>query len=215
MKLLRVLQTGEFERVGSSTTRKVDVRLISASNADLPAMIAGGSFREDLYYRLNVIELVVPALAERPDDILPLATSFLERLAAKTSGPKLTDEAVEALLGYDWPGNVRELENRLQRATLVCRDGLIRGADLAIAHPEPRARGKSSSAPAPARAPSAVGSQSGASPATLERDQIEAALQQASGVVAKAAAELGMSRQALYRRMERLGMSVERRLVES
>jgi DNA-binding NtrC family response regulator len=213
MKLLRVLQTGEFERVGSSATRKVDVRVISASNADLPAMIAAGTFREDLYFRLNVIELALPSLADRPDDVLPLATRFLDRLAPAPAALKLADDAVDALLAYDWPGNVRELENRLQRASLVCREGLIREADLALPRPEPRARGSKPSVSA--RAPSADEGASCAPPAVADREQIESALKQASGVVAKAAAGLGLSRQALYRRMERLGMSVERRLKES
>jgi len=213
MKLLRVLQTGEFERVGSSTTRKVDVRVISASNADLPAMIAAGTFREDLYFRLNVIELPVPSLAERADDILPLATCFLDKLAPDGTPLTLADDAIEALLAYEWPGNVRELENRLQRASLVCRDAVIRELDLGLPRPEPKARTKRTSSAA--RAPSADDHASASPPVIADREQIEAALVNAQGVVAKAAADLGLSRQALYRRMERLGMSLERRLRES
>jgi DNA-binding NtrC family response regulator len=214
MKLLRVLQTGEFERVGSSATRKVDVRIVSASNSDLPSMIKAGSFREDLYFRLNAIELAVPALAERPDDILPLATRFLEALATDGASLQLADDATAALLAYDWPGNVRELQNRLQRASLVCRDRVIREADLALPRPERKARDRRVP-PATGSAPPADKASSATPAAGLDREQIEDALVRAHGVVAKAAADLGLTRQALYRRMERLGMSVERRLKES
>ena len=110
MKLLRVLQTGEFERLGSTKTHKVSVRIISATNADLPAMIRQGEFREDLYYRLNVIELKLPELKTRREDILPIAESMLP------PGVSLSDAAKKALKQYDWPGNVRELRNQLQRA---------------------------------------------------------------------------------------------------
>ena len=201
MKLLRVLQSGEFERVGSSTTRKVDVRVVSATNADLPRAIAAGSFREDLYFRLNVIELFVPPLAERPDDIAPLAKRLLAEVAEQ-SNLRLADDAQAALLAYDWPGNVRELQNRLQRASLVCSDGVIRARDLAL----PR-RAAERAAPPPNETPPPT-----AAEGTEEREQLQEALTRARGVVAKAAAELGMSRQALYRRMERLGLSIERRI---
>ena len=112
-KLLRVLQTGEFERLGSSTTRRVKVRVISATNSDLPAAITAGRFREDLYYRLNVIELKVPPLADRKEDILPLARHFLE------DGQKMSVPAQRALLAHSWPGNVRELMNTIRRASLL------------------------------------------------------------------------------------------------
>ena len=195
MKLLRVLQSGEFERVGSSTTRKVDVRVISATNADLPRAIAAGNFREDLYFRLNVIELAVPALVERADDIAPLAQSLLQ---AQGGGLQLSAEALQALHEHTWPGNVRELQNRLQRASLICSDNTIRAADLGL-------RAASGSAPS-----AAVSGETGAS--DPERVQLQAALERARGVVSKAAAELGLSRQALYRRMERLGLSVSRQV---
>jgi DNA-binding NtrC family response regulator len=195
MKLLRVLQTGEFERLGSSVTRRAHVRVISATNTDLPRAIAAGQFREDLYFRLNVIELYVPPLAERPDDLLPLAEHFLA-LHAPGGQIQLTAEARAALVAYDWPGNVRELANRIQRATLVCREGAISPEDLGLGPRE--------------AAPS--GGRSAAEPSNdPERDVIEEALNKCKGVVAKAAADLGMSRQALYRRMERLGIILERR----
>jgi DNA-binding NtrC family response regulator len=193
MKLLRVLQSGEFERVGSSTTRKVDVRVISATNADLRRAIAAGTFREDLYFRLNVIELELPPLVERSDDILPLAELFLGELDAQL---RLSDEAIAKLLEHDWPGNVRELHNRLQRASLVCSGQVIGAADLGLVAgvvkspelPEPAADGGG------------------------ERAQVQEALARAHGVVSKAAVELGVSRQALYRRMERLGLSISKRV---
>jgi DNA-binding NtrC family response regulator len=181
IKLLRILETGKFERLGSSRTREVKVRVLSATNADLPAMIRVGTFREDLYYRLNVIELALPPLAARPDDILPLAENFL---AAETT---LSEEARSALLAHAWPGNVRELKNAIQRASLLCRDGVIRADDLGLA----------SRAPAPARASLDV---------EPDRAAIEAALARAKGVISQAAAELGLSRQALYRRMEKLAI---------
>ncbi|MEO8549626.1 MAG: sigma-54 dependent transcriptional regulator [Kofleriaceae bacterium] len=193
-KLLRVLQTGEFERLGSSTTRKVDVRIISATNVDLPRAIADGAFREDLYFRLNVIELRVPPLADRPDEIIALAERFAAGFAADGTAPAILSAAArEALLSYEWPGNVRELQNRIQRATLVCTGGTIEPVDLSLS----------------------------AIPRSVEVDvapdlgpehaAIREALLRAGGVVSKAAADLGMSRQALYRRMERLDIVLERR----
>lgn len=181
MKLLRVLETGRFERLGSNRERHVTVRVISATNADLPALIRDGSFREDLYYRLNAIELTLPPLAERPGDILPLAESF--RPADKPIG----DSARSALLRHPWPGNVRELRNVVQRAGLLASGDRIEAADLNL----PKvAMAKQASVTEPDRA------------------GIEAALARASGVIAQAAADLGLSRQALYRRMERFGIKL-------
>jgi DNA-binding NtrC family response regulator len=198
-KLLRVLQTGEFERLGSSATRKVDVRVISATNVDLPRAIATGMFREDLYFRLNVIELQVPSLAERTEDILPLIERFLEGFARAGASPRvLSADARDAMLAYEWPGNVRELQNRIQRATLVCQDGVIQPDDLGLGTMR-----------VGQRAADAIEVSTNA--ADPERAAIEEALVRASGVVSKAAADLGMSRQALYRRMERLDIVLERR----
>ena len=183
VKLLRVLQTGEFQRLGSSETRRVKVRVISATNADPQQLIRSGRFREDLYYRLNVIELHVPALAERPDDILPLARTFLG------PGHSLTPAAEAALLGHDWPGNVRELANCIQRAKLLARSERVEAGELAL--PERRAT------------PEAATTEDGELP---DRAAVEAALASAGGVISRAAAELRLSRQALYRRMEKLGL---------
>ena len=214
-KLLRVLQTGEFERLGSSTTRKANVRLISATNVDLPRAIAAGQFREDLYFRLNVIELFVPPLADRPDDILPLAEHFLtQHLHKEGKGPlRLGDEARAALLNHEFSGNVRELQNRIQRAVLVEAADLITAAALGLPAPRPDGRKGTPASPAPTGRPGGPGPRPAPTdPASVEeRTGIEEALLRAGGVVAKAAAEMGLSRQALYRRMERLGIVMERR----
>ena len=212
-KLLRVLQTGEFERLGSSVTRKANVRLVSATNVDLPRAIAQGQFREDLYFRLNVIELYVPPLADRPDDVAPLAEHFLATFAAKEGrgAMRFGADALAALGNHEWPGNVRELANRVQRAVLVEQSDMITVGDLNLGgRSEPR---RPTPGPLP---PVGAGSDSVAaapsSPAAeSERAAIEEALVRAGGVVAKAAAEMGLSRQALYRRMERLGIVMERR----
>jgi len=198
VKLLRVLQSGEFQRLGSSRTLRADVRIISATNSDLQAAVAQGRFREDLYYRLNVIELHVPALAERPEDILPLARHFLARgEEGAAAAPELAGEAREALLRHSWPGNVRELENRLRRATLTVAGRAIEAADLDLEQAATAAR----DAPPPVAA----------GPLGAERRRIERALLESDGVVARAAERLGLSRQALYRRMEKLGIVLERR----
>jgi DNA-binding NtrC family response regulator len=177
MKLLRVLETGRFERLGSNRERQVKVRVVSATNADLSAMIRAGTFREDLFYRLNLIELKLPPLAARPGDILPLAQSFLG------AGKSLHPAAESALLAHAWPGNVRELKNVMARANLLARGFVIQAADLGL--------------------PPAAGAGGDAEP---DREAIARALARANGVIAQAAAELGLSRQALYRRMERLGI---------
>ncbi|PND37305.1 sigma-54-dependent Fis family transcriptional regulator [Paucibacter aquatile] len=185
VKLLRVLETGRFERLGSSRTRSSQVRVISATNADLKAMVAEGSFREDLYYRLNVFELRLPPLAERREDILVLAEHFLAGAAS------LSEAAREALLAHRWPGNVRELKNVMARAGL-----LAAGASI-----QPQHLGLQAAAPAAA---SAAGHRNLDEPS---REAVQAALTAAGGVVSRAAQALGLSRQALYRRMERYGMA--------
>ncbi len=197
MKLLRVLQTGEFERLGSSRPVKVDVRVIAATNADLRSAIERGEFREDLFFRLNVIELEIPPLAERRDDIPLLAEHFLGQLEPPV--PKLAEAAHRALREHPWPGNVRELRNAIQRAGLVARGDEIEPADLGL-HGAP----VTPAAPGPQMPRTAEGGD--------ERRRIDAALVDCGGVVSRAAAALGMSRQALYRRMEKLGIVLERRV---
>jgi DNA-binding NtrC family response regulator len=179
VKLLRVLETGRFQRLGSNRERAVKVRIVSATNANLSTLIANGQFREDLYYRLNAIELKLPPLAQRPDDILPLARHFLP------TDKHFSEAAERALVAHAWPGNVRELRNVVQRAGLLARDEGIDVADLGL----PAAH--------------VVATANGDEP---DRAAIEAALERANGVLAQAASELGLSRQALYRRLDRLGI---------
>jgi DNA-binding NtrC family response regulator len=186
VKLLRVLETGQFEMLGSSRTRKSRVRILSATNADLPALIRAGRFREDLYYRLNVIEITLPPLAERRADILPLARHFL--------GPelRLSEEAAAALLAHDWHGNVRELRNSIERAKLMARDGSVAVADLNL--------------PVAARAAADSDVPRSGADTAISREAIESSLREAGGNISRAAQSLGLSRQALYRRMERFNM---------
>jgi len=181
IKLLRVLQSGEFERLGSSQTRKVDVRVISATNADLPKAISQGQFRQDLYYRLNVVELRLPALNERVDDILPLARHFLQQ------AKPLRVDAEQALLDYAWPGNVRELQNVCQRASLLASGSQITALDLSL--------------------PQSLTSSKRALD-DIDQASLEAALAQAGGIVSRAAKQLGISRQAFYRRLEHYGINL-------
>jgi DNA-binding NtrC family response regulator len=176
-KLLRVLQTGEFERLGSNVTRRVKVRVVAATNANLREAIRQGRFREDLFYRLNVIELEVPPLAERREDIVPIARHFLQE------GFDLAPDAERALVRYAWPGNVRELTNVMRRACLLSSSRTLDAAVLNLP-----------TSPASLDEPA------------LDRETIEAALGRAQGVIAHAARDLGLSRQALYRRMEKLGL---------
>jgi DNA-binding NtrC family response regulator len=183
VKLLRVLETGQFEQLGSSRTRSTRVRVLSATNSDLPAMIREGRFREDLYYRLNVIEIAVPPLSERMDDVLPLAEHFLG------NGLQLSDDARSALLQHSWPGNVRELRNAIERAKLLARDHVVQAADLSLTSSRTGESGP------------------GAREVDLmTRETIEERLRAAGGNVSRAAQSLGLSRQALYRRMERFGL---------
>jgi DNA-binding NtrC family response regulator len=190
-KLLRVLQTGEFHPVGSSRVRKTNARVISATNTDLRAAVQKGTFREDLLYRLNTVELLLPALRDRRDDIVPLATAFLERQARKyrREGIRFSTEALRALLDYSWPGNVRELEHSVERATLLARGEEVTAADLALR---------------PVSEPASHFEQM-----TLEEGErylIQRALGKCDGNVSEAAKLLGVSRSALYRRLEAYGL---------
>ncbi|MGH8217066.1 MAG: sigma-54-dependent transcriptional regulator [Steroidobacteraceae bacterium] len=180
-KLLRILQTGEFERLGSSTTRRTRVRIVAATNASLPQAIREGRFREDLFYRLNVIELEVPPLAARREDILPLARHFLQ------PGFELSVDAERALTRHPWPGNVRELQNAIRRACLLSPEPLIAAGAMSLP---------------PSAAPSREEQ-------SVDRATVEQALERAHGVVAQAARDLGLTRQALYRRMEKLGLKTD------
>jgi len=189
-KILRVLQNGEFERLGSSETRRVDVRVLCATNVDLARAVRAGTFRQDLFFRLNVIEIHVPALRDRREDVLPIAESFLSAARRHSSRSwTLSESAREALLSYDWPGNIRELQNRIQRATVTARSDAITADALGFADQ------------ASARA----------TPVHGEKEQIESVLRDSGGNVSDAARILGVSRQALYRKMQRLRIMLERR----
>ncbi len=189
-KLLRVLQTGEFERLGSSRTRRVDVRMLSASNADLREQVKHGRFREDLLFRINTVEIHLPSLRERREDVPGLARFFLDR-HAKRYGKALEgfDEgALRAMLMHPWPGNVRELDHVIERAVLLARGNEVLGPDLGL-------RG-------------AVDGPLSLDQMTLddaERLLVQRALERYDGNVSEAAKALGLSRSALYRRLERHG----------
>jgi DNA-binding NtrC family response regulator len=192
-KLLRVLQSGELERVGSSKTRQVDVRMLSATNADLRAEVAAGRFREDLLFRLNTVEIHLPPLRERRDDIPLLAAHFLRQHGARYRRGITGFEpaAMRAMLEYSWPGNVRELSHTIERATLMADRDTVQRAELAL--------GAQQSAPA---APSLEEM----SLEGVEQLLIRKALARYDGNVSLAAQALGLSRSALYRRLQRHGL---------
>src|SRR5438874_2475045 len=192
-KLLHVLETGEFERVGSSKTQRVNVRVISATNADVQAETTAGRFRQDLLFRLNTVEILLPPLRERREDIPLLAGHFGRRHAARYR-KQITGfaaDAMQALRAHPWPGNVRELDHTIERSVLMAEENLIRTRDLGL------------------------GPGAGADGATpldqmsleeVERVLIQKALARASGNVSDAAKALGLSRSALYRRIKRYGL---------
>ncbi len=190
-KLLRVLQTGEFERVGSSRTRSVSVRLVSATNANLHAEVAAGRFREDLLFRINTVEVHLPALRERREDVPALATHFLRRHVQRYRKPVDTfdPEALRALLAHPWPGNVRELDHVIERAVLMARGSVLEAGDLGL---------RTGQSGAPALEQMTLDE--------VERVLIQKALARHGGNVSDAAKTLGLSRSALYRRLERHGI---------
>jgi DNA-binding NtrC family response regulator len=195
-KLLRVLQTGEFHAVGSSKTRTTDVRVLAATNIDVRREAAEGRFREDLLYRLNTVEIHLPPLRSRRDDILPLARHFVERVARRYGRPPsaFTPAAQAALVRHAWPGNVRELEHAVERALLMARGDTIDEEDLGLT---------------PGFRAAALQAEARAVAATLEeteRQTIKEALARAGGNVSAAAAALGVSRSALYRRLQHHGI---------
>jgi DNA-binding NtrC family response regulator len=189
-KLLRVIAAGEFERLGSSRTRRVDVRILSATNADIDAEVAAGRFRQDLLFRLNTIEITLPPLRDRRDDIPSLATHFLEQHARRYR-KHLTGfdaAAMDALLRHPWPGNVRELEHAIERSVLMATGITVAPGDLGLRR-----------------------SQDGAqSLENMGLEDVEAFLIRKAvsryGSVTEAAKALGLSRSALYRRLERYGI---------
>lgn len=240
IKLLRVLQTGEFERLGSHQTRKVNVRVLSATNADLAEDIREGRFREDLFYRLNVIELELAPLNQRQDDILPLIELFIGHEFS------LNKQAQQALIAHSWPGNVRELENVCKRAVILAKSTELTALDFGLLIPktdlnsveqavvkavtaplepseaeneaqaqqtadiEPEVKFKSESEVATEKVPEIKSQNQQQVPPQIsvdEKQAIELALAEHRGVIARVAKSLGLSRQALYRRMEKFGIS--------
>jgi DNA-binding NtrC family response regulator len=190
-KLLRVLETGEFERVGSSTTRKVNVRVISATNADLRSQIEGGGFRQDLFFRLNTVEIKLPPLRERHGDIALLAREFLERHAGKYRREMQGFDmaALHAMEAYAWPGNIRELDHAVERAVLMAQGEIIKADDLGLGPSSESGRGFEEM-----------------SLEEAEAELIQRALSRRDGNVSQAAQDLGVSRSALYRRLDKLGI---------
>ncbi len=190
-KLLRALETGEIERVGASRSRRVDVRVISATNADLRTACASGAFREDLLFRLNTVEIHVPALRDRREDIPALALHFLARYTAHYHRPiqRFESSALQLLMQYSWPGNVRELDHTVERAVLMCRGEEIQRGDLGLDLLRPQSQNLED-----------------LSLEAVEAILIRKALQRFQGNVSQAAETLGLSRGALYRRMEKYGL---------
>ncbi|CAM2065678.1 Sigma-54-dependent Fis family transcriptional regulator [Sulfidibacter corallicola] len=190
-KLLRVLESREYEPVGSSRTQKANARIVCATNANFEELLSQGTFRTDLYYRLNTIELRIPPLRERRDDIMPLAYHFAETHATRYQRPKVTfsPEAEKTLLEYEWPGNIRELSHTVERAILLTHNAVVESHDLHLRFP------KSQTHQLPLM--------------TLDEAEhvlITKALDETGGVVAEAAQILGISKSAMYRRMEKFGI---------
>jgi DNA-binding NtrC family response regulator len=191
-KLLRVLETGEFERVGSSRTRRVDVRVVSATNADVGEEVAAGRFRQDLLFRLNTIEIHLPALRDRREDIPALAAHFLRVHSRRYRKPdiQLDPGALKALVDHPWPGNIRELDHAIERGVLMADRGGVRPADLGLR----------------------VGREGGPRIEDMSLEEVEAflikkAMARHDGNVSQAARALGLSRSALYRRLQLYGLS--------
>ncbi len=205
-KFLRVLEQREFQRVGGNRTIKADVRVIAATNRDLSAAITRQTFREDLYYRLNVFQIHIAPLRERPEDILPLAEAFREDLGRTMGRPAagISKDARGWLLSYPWPGNVRELRNAIERAILMCDGGLITRDHLpsAVARPEVAPRPGTNHSPKIVALPPSGGMNLG----DVERGLVEKALDQAKGNKSRAARLLGLTRAQLYSRIEKYGV---------
>ncbi len=200
IKLLRVLQEREFERVGGSRTLKVDVRLIAATNVELEKLISGGGFRQDLYYRLNVFPIRIPALRERKTDILQLADHFVEKYG-KSNGKqvrRISTPAIDMLMSYHWPGNVRELENCIERAVLLSDDDVIHGHHLPPSLQTAEASGTAFRGPLKR------------SLAGMERELIIEALKSCRGNMTKAARALGISERIMGLRVRRYGIDIWR-----
>jgi two-component system, NtrC family, response regulator AtoC len=198
VKLLRVLQEREFERLGSNVTRHIDVRVIAATNQDLRAALEQGTFREDLYYRLNVVPLNIPPLRERKEDIPFLAGHFVQKLAPDTGGrvASITDAAIDKLMAYHWPGNVRELENVIERSLVMAAGAKLDAADIKL-EAAPRARAHTEEHPFLPE---------GLTLDEYEQEIIREALRRADGNKSQAARLLGLTRNALRYRLTQMGL---------
>ena len=195
VKLLRVLQEQRFERLGSSETRKVDVRVVCATNADLPAMVAAHTFREDLFYRINLVTLELPPLRHRRGDLMTLARHFAADAATRhgLTVPAFDESVRDFLVSQPFPGNLREMKNLVERVMLVNRADTLSAEDFAAES---------------SRSASAAQTRSEGSLEDIERRRIADALSRCGGNISRAATELGLSRQALYRRMEKYGLNL-------
>jgi two-component system response regulator AtoC len=206
-KLLRVLQEQEFERVGGNTPIKVDIRVLAATNRDLAQEVAEGRFREDLYYRLNVIAIELPPLRDRMDDVPLLVEHFLQQYRNEAPGgsPRISEEALEQLMAYNYPGNVRELENCVHRAIILARDGVITSQHIEFAG----VSGKRSGAIGDIATNVAMGMSLKEILAATERQAIEAALELTSGNTSQAAEQLGIDLLGLRAKMQEYGLPLE------
>jgi DNA-binding NtrC family response regulator len=203
VKILRALEEHRFERVGGSDTVEVDVRLIAATNRNLPQMVAEGRFREDLYYRLNVVTIVLPPLRERAEDIPLLVAHFLQEFSAENEKPTpvLSPEAMDMMLTYPWPGNVRELRNAIERMVVLAKGDRLTVRDL-----PPALREHAQSRTGGAKATAEDGRPSAFSLEETERRMILRALEAVQGNRARAAEQLGISRRTLHRKLNEYGL---------
>jgi transcriptional regulator with PAS, ATPase and Fis domain len=198
-KLLRVLQEKEVDRIGGKDPVEIDVRVIATTNRDLYSLVQEGEFREDLYYRLNVVCLTIPPLRERPDDIPLLVDFFCKRYGDNFSSHNvgLSQEAMECLIGHDWPGNVRELENTIQRAVTLCTDSLIRPQDLLISTQQNQVSNQSAAE---------LGFSAGITMREMERQLIQITLEDTRGNRTQAAKRLGISLRTLRNKLNEFGL---------
>jgi Nif-specific regulatory protein len=208
-KILRVLQEHEFERLGGTRTIRVDVRLIAATNRDLSAMVAAGHFREDLYYRLNVVSVETPPLRERKEDILPLAMHFCRRFGSelKKRLDGLDNDAQKLLVRYNWPGNIRELENAIERAALLAESAMITGTDLRLGDFAPGGTGSKESQTIVKIPPTGIALED------IERQAITEALKMANWVQKDAAELLHISPRVMNYKIKTLNIEMPRRRV--
>jgi len=199
VKLLRVLQEREFERLGGTKTIKVDVRLIAATNRDLRAALEEGTFREDLYYRLNVVAIDIPPLRERKEDIPALTNFFLEKFASESGKPtpRITPQALKLLMDFHWPGNIRELENILARSVTLAAAPMLDAADIHLDSARPRPHADAAAPVLP----------DGVTLEQWEEEIIREALRRANGNKSQAARALGLSRNALRYRLSKMGVA--------